>query len=197
MGERVNVQLCEYLSLHVCVSVCAHAHRSVFITVYTLRLCSAWFLLLLQVHQQAGSPWQPLNHVSLLFVSLFVSLLRSCVTAHNVAPACIPFQRSWSETTNALAALFAASSAHTELQTPVTAQEAHFVSCLPKNCFNMYFWDRWCLHNKSLCQWNTKRAIGQNLGGSHSLSFSSLTLLYFLFSFLAKLFFQPAVSRFI
>lgn len=44
MGERVNVQLCEYLSLHVCVSVCAHAHRSVFITVYTLRLCSAWFL---------------------------------------------------------------------------------------------------------------------------------------------------------
>lgn len=92
------------------------------------------------------------------------------MTAHNVAPACSPFQRSWSETTNALAALFAASSAYTELQAPVTAQEAHFVSCLSKNCFNMYFWDRWCLHNKSLCQGNTKRTIGQNLGGSHSLS---------------------------
>lgn len=180
----------------VCVSLCTCTQKCVYNCLHSPALLSL-VPLSKQVHQQAGSPWQPLNHVSLLFVSLFVSLLRSCVTAHNVAPACIPFQRSWSETTNALAALFAASSAHTELQTPVTAQEAHFVSCLPKNCFNMYFWDRWCLHNKSLCQWNTKRAIGQNLGGSHSLSFSSLTLLYFLFSFLAKLFFQPAVSRFI
>lgn len=53
-------------------------------------------------------------------------------------------------------------------QTPVTEQDAHFVSaCLCKNCFNMYFWERCCLLNKSLCQRSTKGAIGRNLGVSH------------------------------
>lgn len=120
------------LRTNSCMSVwvCVHVHGSVFITVYTLRVPLLGLVpLSRQVHWQAGRPWQLLNHFSLLFVSL-LTVLRSCVTAHIAAPACLPFQGSWSETTNALAALLAASPARPELQTPVTLQDAHFVSCV-------------------------------------------------------------------
>lgn len=74
MGERVNVQLCEYLSLHVCVSVCAHAHRSVFITVYTLRLCSAWFLRASRYTNRQGVHGSlSIMSPSFLFLFLFLS----------------------------------------------------------------------------------------------------------------------------
>lgn len=49
------------------------------------------------------------------------------VMAHIAAPACWSFQCSWSETTNALAALRSAWRAHPQLQTAVTAEDVHFV----------------------------------------------------------------------
>lgn len=77
----------------------------------------------------AGRTLQPLNHLCLLFVRL-LTVLQPCATAHIVAPAWLPFQGSWSGTTNALAALRAASSPQLELQTPVTVLDNRSVSSI-------------------------------------------------------------------
>lgn len=138
-----------------CQRVWAHAHRvHSCLQLFSLR-CS-------QYTSRPGGMGGKTTTASPSPLSLFVS--------PTVARPRSPFHRWWSATARALASLLTPSPPPPQRQTPVTEQDAHFVSaCLCKNCFNMYFWERCCLLNKSLCQRSTKGAIGRNLGVSHWL----------------------------
>lgn len=173
--EKKNNKI-THLWPYICIAICAHEHGWEFTSVFPL-CAQAWLSKQVLVVGMCGSFF---NHPTFLFVSP-LTVLR-LVTAHLAASACSPFQGSWSETINALAALLASSSAHLALQTPMTAQGAHFVSCVCPKIVSICIFGNGnvCIINL-FCQGNTKRAIGQKLGGPLSLSLASFLTLHLVF----------------